>query len=59
MPKSGNKTTIKNHAIATPTGLLTEINLNPNRITITAWIRGTQIKENPKIELSRKFNMLI
>jgi hypothetical protein len=59
MPKSGNKTTIKNHAIATPTGLLTEINLNPNRITITAWIRGTQINENPKIELSRKFNMLI
>jgi hypothetical protein len=36
MPKSGNKTTIKNHAIATPTGLLTEINLNPNRITMIA-----------------------
>jgi len=38
---------------------LMEMNLNPNRITITAWIMGTHIKENPKIEPSRKFNMLI
>jgi hypothetical protein len=53
MPIKGKRTTIKNQARTTPTGLLTEINLNPNKITMTACAIGTHIKENPKIELIR------